>query len=86
MPDGVDPAIAAPGPAQRDLASATASEPGATVDRDPREAGMAAFDEELRAGRNRADASAAYFGTVLTAAANGDSRVIIDPRDQVGFE
>ena len=83
---GTDPDVAAQGRAQRDLSSGTATEPGATVDRDPREAGMDAFNAELAKGRPRQDAAAAYFGTVLSAAAGGDDRVLIDPSVQVAYE
>jgi hypothetical protein len=74
--------VAAQAQAQRAVSSEAvdAAEP---VDADPRDAGFKAYQDELGRGRSRDDAAAAYFGTVLTAAANGDGRVIIDPRTQV---
>lgn len=58
---------------------ATGSEvPAGQPDIDPHVAGLAKFHEARAAGTPRDDAAAAYFGTVLTAAANGDKRAVFD--------
>lgn len=66
--------------AQRgDLAGDSA---GAGVDPgvDPSTAGLDAFHKDLSEGRGREKASAAYFDSMMSAAANGDPRAIVPER------
>lgn len=49
---------------------------GQTPPADPIQTGYGAFKEELAEGKSREEASAAVFGSILSAAAQGDERVI----------
>lgn len=49
---------------------------GQTPPADPIQTGFGAFREELAEGKSREEASAAVFGSILSAAAQGDERVI----------